>query len=174
MTVRNIVTIPNPILRTHARSVKSFTPELQYLISDMVETMRSAKGVGLAAPQIGIDTQLIVVEYGEYSKQTDPPSKSSKLFVVINPEIIQHSSIIENAIEACLSIPGYCGMVARYQSATIKGFNRHGRPFRLKASGWMARIFQHEIDHLEGILYTERATQAWRVQEKMNESPMAI
>jgi peptide deformylase len=138
---------------------------LQKLIDDMVEAMRTAPGVGLAAPQVGVSQRVIVVEYREESQDGDSPPKPPKLFAVVNPEIARHSTETVVANEACLSVPGYYGDVERFETVTIKGLNRHGRPFRLKAEGWLARIFQHEIDHLDGVLYIDRAANVWKVEE---------
>lgn len=174
MTIRKIITVPDPILRTQARKIRSFTPELQYFISDLIETMRMAHGVGLAAPQVGIDKQVIVVEYSEEDKQVEGLNKSPKLYVVINPEIFHRSSEEITGKEACLSVPGFIGEVNRHQLVTVKGLNRHGRPFRLKARGWLARIFQHEIDHIHGRLYTDCASKVWRIRAKDEEFSLVI
>jgi peptide deformylase len=165
MTVRKIVTTPDPILRQRARKVRAVTNEIQTLMDDMVETMRVAPGVGLAAPQVGLSQRVIVVEYAEPSEDPEAPPNPAKLYTVANPEIVRHSIETESANEGCLSIPGYIGEVERYSSVTVKGVNRQGDPFRLKAKGWLARIFQHEIDHLNGVLYIDRATQMWRLEE---------
>lgn len=165
MAIREIVTTPAPILRQRARKVRTVTAEVQTLIDDMVETMRAAPGVGLAAPQVGESQRVIVVEYGEESEDSDTPPKPAKLYAVVNPEIVRHSQETEMGNEGCLSIPGFIGEVERYDQVTIKGLNRHGKPFRLKAQGWLARIFQHEIDHLEGVLYIDRAENVYRLEE---------
>ncbi len=173
MAVREILTAAEPVLRTRAQKVRSFTPRLQELIDDMIETMRAAPGVGLAAPQVGVSQRVIVVEYGEGdeadSAEAEPDEAAARkpptLHVVINPEIVRHSAETVTANEACLSVPGYFGEVARYRTVTIRGLNRHGRPIRLKVSDWLARIFQHEIDHLDGVLYIDRANKVWRVEE---------
>jgi peptide deformylase len=174
MTIREIITPENPVLRAKAHKVRSFTPKVQTLIDDMIETMRAAPGVGLAAPQVAASQRVIVVEYGEPAEEPPAAPKPAKLYVVVNPEIVRHSPETVVGNEACLSVPGFFGEVERYQSVTIKGMNRHGRPYRLKADGWLARIFQHEIDHLDGVLYIDRATQVWRVEEaKPGELPIA-
>ena len=165
MAVREIVTSPADVLRARAQKVRAFNPKLQKLIDDMVEAMRTAPGVGLAAPQVGVSQRVVVVEYREESQDGDGPPKPPKLFAVVNPEIARHSTETVVANEACLSVPGYYGDVERFETVTIKGLNRHGRPFRLKAEGWLARIFQHEIDHLDGVLYIDRAANVWKVEE---------
>lgn len=159
MAIREIVTVPDEVLRRKARKVTVFDANLQKLIDDMVETMREAPGVGLAAPQVGISERLIVVEYAEDDEEENAPKK---LFVVANPEIVKASSETEKGIEGCLSIPGLVGEVERPLQVVIRGQNRRGQPVRIKAKGWLARIFQHEIDHLEGILFTDRATRVWK------------
>lgn len=159
MAIREIVTVPDEVLRRKARKVTVFDADLQKLIDDMVETMRQAPGVGLAAPQVGVSERLIVVEYAENDEDEDA---SKKLFVVANPEIVKVSTETEKGIEGCLSIPGLVGEVERPLQVVIRGQNRRGQPVRVKAKGWLARIFQHEIDHLEGILFTDRATRVWK------------
>lgn len=161
MALRPILTIPNPILRHKARAVGRFDAELQTLINDMIETMRAAPGVGLAAPQVGVLERVIVVEYAEDDEQEDSPPR---LYVVVNPEIKVTSRETETGIEGCLSIPGLQGEVERARQILVRGLNRHGHPLRIKAQGWLARIFQHEVDHLNGILYTDRATRIWKVE----------
>jgi peptide deformylase len=158
MALREIVTLPDPVLRRKAHKVGAIDKEKQVLIDDMVETMREAPGVGLAAPQVGISERLIVVEYGDEENEEAP----KKLYVVINPEIVDASSETVNGVEACLSIPGLAGEVDRNLKITVKGLNRHGKPTKIKAEGWLARIFQHEIDHLDGVLFTDRATKVWK------------
>ncbi|MDD5368343.1 MAG: peptide deformylase [Anaerolineaceae bacterium] len=165
MALRTIVTLPEPILRRKAHKVTVFNHELQMLVDDMVETMRQAPGVGLAAPQVGFSERLIVVEFGDEEDEEAP----KKLFVVVNPEIISASTEIEEGIEACLSIPGLAGEVDRFSQITVKGLNRRGQPTRIKAEGWLARIFQHEIDHLDGILFVDRAKRVWKPSETEQE-----
>ena len=161
MTVREIVTLPQAILRHKARKVNDFGSDLQALADDMVETMRQAPGVGLAAPQIGESLRLLVVEYGDEENEEAP----SKLYVIANPEITRTSQEMIIDVEGCLSIPGVQGEVERYAAVTVKGLNRHGRPMTVKANGWLARIFQHDIDHLDGILFVDRAQKLWQAEE---------
>jgi len=159
MPLRKIVTLPDPILRRKAHPVTRFDTDLQSLVDDMVETMRVAPGVGLAAPQVGIPSRVIVVEYPEDEEQEDAPKK---LFIVVNPEIKEISAETELGIEGCLSIPGLNGEVERALAVTVKGQTRHGQAFKIKAKGWLARIFQHEVDHINGVVFTDRATKVWR------------
>ncbi len=165
MALREIVTLPQPILRHKARKVTDFGPELQALVDDMIETMRQAPGVGLAAPQVGEPSRLIVVEYGDEEDEEAP----AKLFVMANPEITRRSEETELGTEGCLSIPGVQGDVERNLAVTVKGLNRHGRPMTVKAKGWLARIFQHEVDHLDGILFVDRAEKVWQSTERQGQ-----
>ncbi len=165
MAVREIVTLPAPILRRKARKVTDFGPELQTLIDDMIDTMREAPGVGLAGPQVDQPLRLVVVEYGDEDDEEAPP----KLYVVVNPEITRLDPETVNGTEACLSIPGMLGEVDRSVSITVKGLNRRGRPIKIKAEGWLARIFQHEIDHLDGVLYTDKATKVWKSEQQASQ-----
>ncbi|HLC01614.1 MAG TPA: peptide deformylase [Anaerolineales bacterium] len=169
MSIRKIVTLPDPVLRKQALKVKNFDADLQNLADDMLETLRAAPGVGLAAPQVGVSQRLILVEYADEPDDPDDPEappKLPKLFVMVNPEILRHSTETVSGNEGCLSIPGYLGEVERYQSVTVKGFNARGKPLRVKAEGWLARIFQHEIDHLNGVLFIDRAAQVWKVEDE--------
>jgi peptide deformylase len=168
MTLRKIVTLPEAILRRKARAVTKFDKNLQTLIDDMVETMREAPGVGLAAPQIGLSERIIVVEYYERADDEEKEDAPKKVWAVLNPEIVKSSAETIVGVEGCLSIPGLVGEVERFASIQVKGLNRHGKPMKFKAEGWLARIFQHEIDHLNGILFPERATRVWKPQEEVD------
>jgi peptide deformylase len=169
MALRDIVYLPNPILRKKAKPVNKFDKDLQTLIDDMFETMREAPGVGLAAPQINLPMQLAVIEYAEgeddEDRPEDAPPPEKKMFVIINPEITKVSDEKVLGIEGCLSIPGLVGEVERHHAIEVKAVNRHGNPVKIKAEGWLARIFQHEIDHLNGVLFTDKATQVWKPKE---------
>lgn len=162
MAIRKIVTLPEPVLRRKARKVTEFGPELQLLIDDMIETMRAAPGVGLAAPQVDVPLRVIVVEYNEDEEEDE--EKLPKLYTVVNPEIVRLDSETELGTEGCLSIPGYAGNVDRPLGVTVKGLNRRGQPLKIKANGWLARIFQHEVDHLEGVLFIDRAERVWELK----------
>ena len=158
MPIREIVTLPHPSLRRKARPVTKFDNSLQTLIDDMIETMRAAPGVGLAAPQLGLSERLIVVEYGDEEDKEAP----KKLYVFVNPELKVTATETEVGVEGCLSVPGLLGEVERSLAVTVKGLNRRGQPMRIKARGWLARIFQHEIDHLNGVVFTDRAAKVWK------------
>lgn len=161
MPLLDIVTLPNPVLRRKARKVTEIDADLQLLIDSMIETMREAPGVGLAAPQVGAPIRLVVVEYGEEDEEGEE-IHPKKLYTLINPEIVLASEEKEMGIEACLSIPGLVGEVERHSAIVIKAINRHGKPTKVKAQGWLARIFQHELDHLDGVVYPDRATRVWK------------
>jgi peptide deformylase len=161
MTIREIVTLPQAILRHKAHKVSDFGAAFQTLVDDMVETMRQAPGVGLAAPQVDESIRLIVVEYGDEENEETPP----KLYVMANPEITRTSPDTLFGTEGCLSIPGIQGDVERFVTVTVKGLNRQGRPMTVKAKGWLARILQHEIDHLDGVLFVDRAEKLWQAEE---------
>lgn len=164
MAIREIIFTPDPVLRRKARKITNFDQDLQVLIDDMIETMRAAPGVGLAAPQVNVSERLVVIEYAPEDDEGNEKGPK-KLFVLINPEIIEAAEEKVNGTEACLSIPRMIGEVERHTQITVKGLNRHGKPVKIKLRNWLARIFQHEIDHLEGVLFTDRASKIWRAQE---------
>lgn len=154
-----IVKMPNAGLRKKTRPVTKIDDELQALIDEMIETLHEAEGVGLAAPQIGRDLRMAIIE--TLPKEDDEGNEipdSRDLYVVINPEIVWYSQEIVSGIEGCLSIPGYLGEVDRSESIRVRALNRDGKKVKLKLSGWTARIFQHEIDHLNGVLYIDKLT----------------
>lgn len=166
MTVKDIVFVGNPVLREKAKRVREFDEKLGVLIDDMVETMLAAPGVGLAAPQIGINQRVIVVRLPDDEEAVEEYGDlAGVLFEVVNPEIVKASREMVDGVEACLSVPGYFGMVSRAKSVVIKGQDRHGEEFRVKSFDWLARVFQHEIDHLDGILYTDLAEERWTQEE---------
>ena len=167
MALRKIVTLPETVLRRKAHTITKVDKNVQALIDDMVETMRDAPGVGLAAPQIGLSERLIVVEYYERAEDEDKEDAPKKVWAVLNPEIIKASEEKLMGVEGCLSIPGLVGEVERHATIQVRGLNRHGKPTKIKAQGWLARIFQHEIDHLNGVLFTDRATRVWKPQDEV-------
>ena len=143
MALRPILVVGNPVLRQKAKRVTQFDRNLQRLIDDMVETMRAAPGVGLAGPQVGVPLRLAVIEVDEV------------VTVIINPEIVKRSGDVE-LDEGCLSVPGFWGKVHRSEKVTVKARNRDGREVRVSAEGLLAQALQHEIDHLDGLLYIDR------------------
>jgi peptide deformylase len=172
MALRTIVTLPDPVLRRKARPVNKFDKNLQTLVDDMIETMRDAPGVGLAAPQVGVSERVIVVEYAEpeeVDEGEEPVEVEPRLYVMVNPEIVKASPDTVVGIEGCLSIPALVGEVERAQEVRIRGLNRHGQPMKLKVDGWLARIFQHEIDHVNGVVFTDLATRVWQPEEPVED-----
>jgi len=159
MPLREIVKHPDPILRQRSRPVTRLTDPIRRLISDMIETMREAPGLGLAAPQVGESLRLFVYDVG------DGPG------AIINPEIVDRAGE-EIGVEGCLSIPRLEGDVPRAQMVEVSGLDRHGKRVRIRAEDLLARVFQHEIDHLDGILFTDRADPAtlhWLTDEEVEE-----
>jgi len=169
MAVRRIVTLPEAVLRRKARAVTKFDKGLQTVIDDMIETMREAPGVGLAAPQIGLSERIIVVEYFEREEDEEKEDAPRKVWAVLNPEIVKPSEETLMGVEGCLSLPGLVGEVERHAAIQVRGLNRHGKPLKLKAEGWLARIFQHEIDHLNGVLFPDRAVRVWKPEEEVEQ-----
>ncbi|MEA3344670.1 MAG: peptide deformylase [Chloroflexota bacterium] len=160
MAVRPLVQANDPVLRKRAQRVTSFGPALRSLVTDMIDTMHAHNAVGLAAPQIGISQQILVIQLPEDKEEND------KLHVMCNPKIARQRGR-EEGVEACLSLPGFAGEVPRATMVTVKGQDLEGEPLRVKAQGFLARVFQHEIDHLYGKLYIDRVEDAekiWRVQ----------
>lgn len=144
MSVRRIVTYGDPVLRQKAKKVHRVDPYIRQLVQDLVDTVQEARGAGLAAPQIGVPLRAIVTNVDD------------TLRVVLNPEIVDQSAEEVEAEEGCLSIPGWYGPVVRKERVTVRGLGRTGRPLKIKAEGWEARAFQHEVDHLNGVLFIDR------------------
>lgn len=148
MAVHQILKAEHPVLRQKAKRVGRIDSSLQKLIDDMVETMHATNGVGLAAPQIGVPLRVAVIQVpAEYEEP-----HAGELFVMINPEIVKTADEHETE-EACLSLPGYAGNIKRAQRVTFKARDRHGKEYRVKAEGLLAQAVQHEIDHLNGVLF---------------------
>ena len=158
MPVRPIVRLGHPALRTPARPIPSEQirgAEIQQLIDDMVDTMRDASGVGLAAPQLGADLQLFVYA-SEGHPEGHPRHPDIPLRVVVNPLITPHHRELVYDWEGCLSIPDLRGMVPRHLAVRVQGHDREGRPLDYVATDFEARIVQHEYDHLNGITFLDR------------------
>ena len=155
MAVQNILRMGNPLLLQRAKEITEFnTPELNALINDMLDTMRANEGVGLAAPQIGINLRLVI--FGVDHNPRYPDADAIAETILINPSITVVDKTTEEAWEGCLSLPGLRGMVARYQQIIYSGFDAKGNAFETEAAGFHARVVQHECDHLDGILYPQR------------------
>jgi peptide deformylase len=161
-----IVQAGDPVLRRRSRPVpteKLGTPELRALVEEMVRTMRTAPGVGLAAPQIGVDWQLLVAEDDEdkSSDLTDDERATRQrialpLVAVVNPQLRMIGEERATFFEGCLSVSGWTALVSRALEVEVRGLTPAGEPLELRLSGWPARILQHEIDHLNGVLYVDR------------------
>lgn len=147
MAVLEIRREGDPVLREVAKPVDRITKNIKRLIKDMVQTMHAADGVGLAAPQVGVLQRVIVVDTGD------------EVVALINP-VIEQASGAEIDVEGCLSIPGKRGYVSRASRIVVSGLRPDGKPVRYTAEGFVARIFQHEIDHLDGILFTDKLVDA--------------
>ena len=143
MAIRTIRHLPDPVLRQKAKRVSAIDSSIQRLIDDMVETMQQANGVGLAAPQVGVSLRVVVVQLPDEEPIT-----------IINPKMVKRIGERE-VTEGCLSIPGYTGEIKRSVSVTVKGQNRQGKAIRLKTTDLMAEALEHELDHLNGILYID-------------------
>lgn len=173
MALREIVTLGSPtepVLHQTAERVRVFDGDLHQLLDDMLETMREAPGVGLAAPQIGVSRRIAVIEYPE---DEENPQGAGRVYELINPEIIKAKGS-EVAQEGCLSLPNIAADVDRATQVVVRAQDRTGAEVRLKAYGWLARIFQHEIDHLHGVLMTERAEQVYRLMEDESGKIVAV
>lgn len=149
------------VLRKPAKPIRKFGPELHKLLDDMLETMREENGVGLAGPQIGLSQSVTVIEIPE---DEEDPDSETELYEFINPKIIKKRGA-DVGSEGCLSIPGLMADVKRSKQVTVRAQDRHGKEFRLKAFGFLARAIQHEIDHLEGKMMLEKAEQIYRLVE---------
>ena len=146
MTVRQLHLLGSPVLRQAATPVAAVNDDVRRLVDDLFDTMRGAKGVGLAANQVGVARRVAVVDVGE---EFPPP------LVLINPRIVHASDVTETAEEGCLSIPDLYGEVERPLAVTLEALDRDGRPYSVELSGFKARAAQHEIDQLDGILFLD-------------------
>jgi peptide deformylase len=164
MAIKEILTSEYPVLRQKAKKVKRVDASIDKLIDDMFDSLHEAHGLGLAAPQIGVSARVLVIEMPkddtDDTVEAQPREKrrvaySGQPIVLLNPEIVKAEGE-QFGEEGCLSIPGYVGMVRRALKVTVKGLNRKGKAVKLTGEGLLARAFQHEIDHLDGILFTDR------------------
>jgi peptide deformylase len=157
MTVREILKMGDPRLLRVAEPVREFdTPELHALIADMFDTMHAANGAGLAAPQIGVNLQLVIYGFKSNARYPDAPQVPET--VLINPVLTPITQEKEEGFEGCLSVPGLRGSVPRYTRLHYEGVDQYGHPIVRDADGFHARVVQHEVDHLHGILYPMRIT----------------
>ncbi len=145
MAVREIRKYPDEILRRRSLNVEDFNDELDSIINDMIETMYSASGIGLAAPQIGESKRIIVID-------TSWKEDGHPLLVLVNPEIVESEGLIDSE-EGCLSVPKHLATVKRKENILVKGIGRDMKPLEIECSRLLARVIQHEIDHLNGVLF---------------------
>lgn len=158
MAIRKIITYPNPILRQHAKPVEVFDEELEQLVADMAETMYNAPGAGLAANQIGIPVQVVVIDIS-------PKDQENDLIVLVNPKITEaEGSTVEE--EGCLSVIEYSAKVKRAQKVWVEAQDTKGNPNNFEAEDWFARVIQHELDHLAGKLFIDRISSLKRALYK--------
>ncbi|MDD4876884.1 MAG: peptide deformylase [Dehalococcoidales bacterium] len=143
MAIREMRYISDPVLRKKAKRVPVISNAIQQLVSDMIETLQQEQGVGLAAPQVGVSLRIVVIIMPE-----------EEPLVIINPKMVKRTGERE-VTEGCLSIPGYVGEIKRSVSVTVKGEDRQGKAIRIKAAGLLAEALEHELDHLNGILYID-------------------
>lgn len=160
MTIRPICITGEPVLHTRAQEVKVFDDELRKLVADMFETMDKAPGVGLAAPQIGVGLRVFTYDYAD-------DDGADRRGVIINPNlelgpILDEPADEDTEIEGCLSVPGERFPLKRAEHVVVSGVDLDQNPIRIEAEGWFARIFQHEFDHLDGLLYIDRLAEPWK------------
>ncbi|MEN8375824.1 MAG: peptide deformylase [Gemmatimonadota bacterium] len=169
--IRDIRLLGDPVLRAPAEAVGDVDEDIRKLVADMLETMYDADGVGLAAPQIGVGLRVIVVDPGE--------DEESGPVALINPRITRRSAELEKAEEGCLSIPGIADIVERPAGVVVEALGEDGGPLTVAAEGLQARVLQHEVDHLDGVLFLDRlsalkrrmALQKWRKLQEEEKEP---
>ena len=154
MAVRTVLKMGHPVLRQVAASVGRFDGELAALVSDMDETMRSLNGAGIAAPQIGVSLRVVIFELRENPRY--PDVSPVPYTVLVNPMLTPLGEEQDEGWEGCLSVPGMRGLVPRFRKLRYQGFDLHGAPIDRTVEGFHARVVQHEVDHLDGILYPQR------------------
>ena len=146
--LRQILTYPDPFLLRKAAPVIRVDDRIRELVRDMFETMYAASGVGLAAPQVGVGKRVIIVDVSPVDKEIAP-------IALVNPEIVERQGLVEGT-EGCLSVPGVEGVVPRAESVLVRALDTQGQPVKIRAEGLLSRALQHEIDHLDGVLFIDR------------------
>lgn len=149
MAIREVRILGDPVLRIPAVEVEAFDEEVRTLAKDLLDTMYRFSGIGLAAPQVGVSTRIIVVDLGEADEEEAGP------IALVNPRVVESGKKLDRAPEGCLSIPGMEEVVERPSSVRVEGFSPEGEPVSIEATGLLSRALQHEIDHLDGILITD-------------------
>ncbi|GIK42400.1 MAG: peptide deformylase [Chloroflexota bacterium] len=174
MAVRKVITLNDERLRQKAKKVKQFTPALKQLAEEMLETMRAHNGVGLAGPQIGVMQRIFVAEIPASRNGTDEPHpQSGTSYVLVNPEISQCADNLVEGREGCLSIPTWYGLVERPEWVEIKAQDLNGKKIKLKVDDLLARIFQHELDHLNGVLFIDHVKEREKLWQILPEDEVA-
>lgn len=148
MSVRDVVTYPQATLRKKSETIKEVSKEIKDLIREMKETMYASDGIGLAAPQVGVNQKVIVVD-------VTPHQPDQKPFALINPEIVSGEGEVDST-EGCLSVPGFLETIKRKEKVTVRGIDEEGKEVEIEATGMLAICLQHEIDHLNGMTIVER------------------
>ncbi len=168
MKVREVLKYPDPFLRETCESVVEVTSDIRDLMEDMVETMRVERGVGLAAPQVGVGKRVVVLNIPEEPEERDDAEQGEgerkfnwTLYKLINPEIVYSDGEVKFE-EGCLSLPGINADVKRFAEVVVRALDENGRPLELKADGFFAIALQHEIDHLDGVLFIDRVSRLKR------------
>ncbi len=155
MALLEILTFPNPKLAIKAQPVETVDASITELVDDMFETMYEAEGVGLAAPQVGISKRIIVLDCGVREDSDERPLAPVEPYAIVNPVVVEGDGKMMWE-EGCLSVPGYTDEVERAARVRVEGLDKHGEPLVIEAEGLLAVCLQHEIDHLEGVLFVDR------------------
>jgi peptide deformylase len=167
MAARKVIYIDDERLRQKAKKVTRFTPALEQLAQDMLETMRAYNGVGLAGPQIGVMQRIFVAEIPpSEDEEEEPHPQSGVSYVLVNPEVVKVSKNLVEGQEGCLSIPTWYGLIERPEWVEVKAQDLQGRKIKLRVEGYLARIFMHETDHLNGVLFIDHVKspeELWQV-----------
>lgn len=177
MSEKPILVMGNPRLREKAKKIRRFDDSLKRLVDDMFDTLYAANGLGLAAPQIGVPLRVVIIEMPAEADEEGNVIREKETFVLCNPEIVKTNGL-EEMHEACLSVPGYMGKVMRATEAVVKAQDLEGRAIRVRGQDLLAQALQHEIDHLDGVLYVDHVTSPedlWHVrpEEELEEGPVA-
>lgn len=168
MAARDILLMGDPRLRQKAKKIRRFDDSLKRLVEDMFDTLYAVHGLGLAAPQIGVPLRLAIIEMPEERNEAGEVIQKRQTFILCNPEIVRAAGE-EEVEEACLSIPGYMGKVIRATDVSVKAQDLQGKEVRYRGRGLLAQAFQHELDHLDGVLYVDRVRRPedfWRVERR--------
>ena len=145
MAIMPIIKMDNPVLHQKAKRVRKMDDSMQKLIDNMIDTLHDIEGLGLAAPQVGVPLQVVIIQLPD----------EEEVITLINPEVVKISEETETMVEGCLSLPGYNADVKRSTSITVKARDRQGKPIRIKGEGLLAQVLQHETDHINGIVFVD-------------------